>query len=297
MKLIHTTFALTNSIGDEINGDIRYLNTVTSKPVVIVLHGFRVHKDWGFYPYLCEQLALSGAIVVNFNFSLNGFELSNEELDIHRFSKNTVTQELDDAKTVLNKILSDTFLPIEAQWMWTKEMYLLGHSRGAGIALLIADGAAVVERLVLWSPLSTFDRYTDRQKEVWRQRGYISAPESSLGRAFRIDTQYLDDIEKNQENYSLSRIMSTINIPVSLIVGEQDMATPVSEAEELSKNRAIQTKVEIIPQTGHTFGTTHPFSGATEALAKAISLTKEALDLSCSSKQISNPFVNANTNR
>ena len=79
MNLISTGFSLSNSLEHTINGDIRYCNTSDIRPAVVVLHGFRVHKDWGFYPYICSQLALAGAIVINFNFSMNGFELDNAE--------------------------------------------------------------------------------------------------------------------------------------------------------------------------------------------------------------------------
>ncbi len=71
----HDRFLLKNAHPDVIEGDIRFKNNGVLKPAIVVLHGFKGFKDWGFFPFLCEQLAFKNAIVVNFNFSLNGVNI------------------------------------------------------------------------------------------------------------------------------------------------------------------------------------------------------------------------------
>ena len=58
--------------GDVIRADVRRPARGVPRSAVIVAHGFKGFKDWGFFPYLCESLARDGHLVVSFNTSLNG---------------------------------------------------------------------------------------------------------------------------------------------------------------------------------------------------------------------------------
>ena len=58
--------------GDVIRGDLRIPEGPPPRTAVVVVHGFKGFKDWGFFPHLCEEIAAGGHAVVSFNFSWNG---------------------------------------------------------------------------------------------------------------------------------------------------------------------------------------------------------------------------------
>ena len=55
------TFLLRGSDGEEIAGDL-YLPQAELSPLVIVVHGFKGFKHWGFFPTLGRFLADSGRV-------------------------------------------------------------------------------------------------------------------------------------------------------------------------------------------------------------------------------------------
>ncbi|MFA6572123.1 MAG: hypothetical protein WCT77_12925, partial [Bacteroidota bacterium] len=96
---------LTNPHGDTISGDLRMPSNRTDLPLVLIMHGFKGFKDWGFLPYLSEQLSLENAITFCFNFSLNGsMGYDSIVLEMNKFAANTVTRELEDIEFIINVI-------------------------------------------------------------------------------------------------------------------------------------------------------------------------------------------------
>ena len=70
--MIHRRFAVFAphlNEGEIIRGDVRYAEGPAPRTAIIVVHGFKGYKDWGFFPHLCERLAIAGHAVVSFNFS------------------------------------------------------------------------------------------------------------------------------------------------------------------------------------------------------------------------------------
>ncbi len=281
MNADQTHFTVFSSTSRRIHGDLQRGQGQHALPLVLVLHGFRVHRNWGFFPLLSEVLAQHGAHVLRIDFSGNGYAESQDHsvFNVDQFAANSVSQELDDVETVLDALCNRSALPKD--YSWSGELYILGHSRGAGIGLLAADRHSEIQSLALWSPLSDFDRYSERQKAIWRERGYIAAPASSLGPAFRMSSSYLEDILQHKENYSLTAAISRCYIPVALIVGDNDIATPPSEAQELYEaSHKDRCHLTIIEHSSHSFGCTDPCTEQTPALAKALSLTLNHFGLS-----------------
>jgi alkanesulfonate monooxygenase SsuD/methylene tetrahydromethanopterin reductase-like flavin-dependent oxidoreductase (luciferase family) len=50
-------FELANRRGDPLRGDLRWVEAPRPAPVVVVCHGFKGFKNWGFFPYTGERLA------------------------------------------------------------------------------------------------------------------------------------------------------------------------------------------------------------------------------------------------
>jgi dienelactone hydrolase len=281
-NVIHRKFAITNSINETITGDIRYPDNKTGIPCIIVLHGFQGYKDWGHYPYITGKFAEAGAIVVNFNFSLNGMiEGSDKVVEPEKFSRTTVSQELEDTELVVNNFINGKLLKKEIlNNIWNGKIYMLGTSLGGGITILIAKKMNEINKIALWATLAKFDRYTERQKLEWKKLGYIEFQNAVTKRDVRLNYTFIEDIEKHGKEFSLPDAIAGLTIPVLFVHGESDVTVPWNEVQTLVEVSPYgMTEFHLIPNTGHTFGTDHPFTKPSRALKEALETTINFFEL------------------
>ncbi len=276
MSVVHQELILKSCEGDPIRTDIRYVSTHSPKPVVLFLHGFKGFKDWGPFPMIRDRLAKEGYFVVAFNFSHNGIgdDLYNfTELDL--FAEQTISLELNEVKDVL-AIIRKGELPINQDEINTDSISILAHSRGAATAMLATSEDKNIYNLVLWAPVSSFNRFSDRQNAEWRKNGFVEQLNSRTNQWMRINSALLADLETNEEKFNIARIakqLSVSNIPLHIIVGSEDISTPVAESQEIAEAYGEKATLSIIEKTGHTFGAVHPFEGTNDALEKLIKQT------------------------
>ncbi len=267
--------SIRRSDGDLINFDIRQGNSTDKMPLVIVSHGFKGFKEWGFLPYLSEQLALHGALVFTHDFSLNGIiDPVKRTYDIEKFSKNTLTRAFSDIEYLIN------YCKDNCDNIWSGEVYLYGHSLGGGISIVAANKFPEVTKVVVWGSISTFDRYSERQKKIWRQRGVMEFNDQTTGEKFKIDICYLDDLEKHAEEYNIISGIKNIDKPLLILHGAVDVTVRPAEAERMYdvSNKKI-TNLVVQEKTNHTFGVVHPFVTSNEQLENAIETSTKFLGL------------------
>lgn len=281
-KIIRKQFFLLSSSGFPIAADVEFPYRGESLPCILLLHGFKGFKDWGFFPILSQRFAQAGAIAVRFNFSLNGMAEGSDRVAYpDRFAQNTITQELEDADTVFRFLFSTEFQTMtEGKWDGER-CFLFGHSRGGGIGLLLLQRRAEIQRGVFWAPVSTFHRYTERQVRVWKEQGYLEVQNTRTGQKLKIYRSYIDDLEEHQEEYDLQKVISQVTKPILLIYGSEDLSVPPREGKILyDHSNKDMVRYIVIPRTGHTFGVRHPFSGTTEAFEHAVKYTLQWFSLS-----------------
>ena len=51
--MLRKSFALINNDNEYLRGDLRYREDARNVPTIIICHGFKGFKDWGFFPLLC----------------------------------------------------------------------------------------------------------------------------------------------------------------------------------------------------------------------------------------------------
>lgn len=262
-------------INGEIKADVYAPQTREKFPAVALMHGFKGFRRWGFFPFVSRRIAESGAISICFDFLGNGIADEEKALfDVDVFAANSISQELEDAALALNSIengeIDDNFSE-----KWNSEIYLLGHSLGGGIALLTAaERVSSVDKIALWAPVATFDRYSARQKQQWKRKGAMTFTNNSTGQILRMDAGYLDDFERAGERFNLLIAASNLDLPVLIIAGESDLSVKPKECERLYKNfKHKDAELFVIEKTGHTFGAVHPFEGESFALKTAIDKT------------------------
>lgn len=275
--MIEEKFSFINSYNDEIKGNILFNEGVKGLPLVIILHGFKGWKDWGFIPYLSKSFAQSNSIVIRFDFSLNGMiEGSDLVAYPEKFAANTVSREVSDIIEVFSKFKDGTLVEGKSlSETWNGKVFLVGHSLGGAVSILASE-TIQPDGLVLLASISRFARYTERQKEQWRKDGSLRFTNNRTGQELSINLNYLEDIEQNDYNEKLMSALKNFNKPVLILHGSEDITVPLSEAKEIAEalknNHSLSMK--IIEKTGHTFGVEHPFVNTNQALEVLISETK-----------------------
>lgn len=218
---------------------------------------------------MMEKLAAEGFAAVSFNFTHNGVAAESPQdftrLDL--FAQNTHSAELNELNAVV-----DYFYTNAAHYRIDKnKIALIGHSRGGGDAILQASADNRIKALVTLSAISTVDRYTAEQKKRWREKGFIEIPNARTGQMMRMNKTFLDDIEKNSARLDILSAASKIEIPFLIIHGREDLAVKFTDAEKIySASNKDHSELFPVENTGHTFGTVHPFEGTTKAFDKAV---------------------------
>ena len=266
-----TSLYIKNRHGDNMPADIRFIPSDERKPLVIFSHGFKGFKDWGCFPYMLERLADAGFFCVSFNFSYNGTggkpEEQSEFSRLDLFAKNTFTRELDDLGSVID-FLYDNQSEYEYDF---EKLFLLGHSRGGGISILKAGEDKRVKKLAVLASVSSFDRYSETLKEKWKDAGYFEVLNARTNQVMRMNYGLIEDLEKNLSRLDIRKAASSLDIPVLFVHGMQDITVDYSNAEDLySRSNKNNTRLQLIENTGHTFGAVHPYQGTTPALEEVI---------------------------
>ncbi len=267
-----TPFRLDDAPHGPIRGDIYLPANPRGAPVVVACHGFKGFKDWGFWPETGRRLSEDGVALVTFNFSGSGI---GEDLlnftEPERFEANTIGKELDDLGRVLEAVTTRE-VPMGAADV--RKLGLLGHSRGGGIALLRASRDPRVHALVTWSAVSTFQRYDEATRSLWREQGYVEVTNARTGQVFRLGLGLLEDLEAHADAYDPEAAARRLQDPYLIIHGTRDESVPAAEASRLAKAADPGlSQLLLVEGTGHTFGAVHPFAGSTPALDRVLNRT------------------------
>lgn len=257
-------FLLITSRNDKLNITVYGIEKLETSACIIFVHGFKGFKDWGFGPYLAEYLCKKNFCVVTFNFSHNGIgENLTEFTELNKFAENTFSLEVSELSEIIDAYKNGFFGKTK-----NKSLGFLGHSRGGGISLLTARKKNEIKAVAVWSSVSDFNRYSDRQKEQWRKKGVFEVLNSRTKQVMRLNASLLDDLERNKQgSLNIEKAVKELNKPLFIAHGEQDLAVSVKEAETIynwsDKNIS---ELFIIPSTGHTIGAKHPFEGSNPKL-------------------------------
>ncbi|WP_341281653.1 alpha/beta fold hydrolase [Paenibacillus sp. FSL H8-0537] len=252
-----------------LRGDVRVSGEPGKKPVVIVAHGFKGFKDWGFIPYACEQLASQGFAVISFNFSCNGVgETDFDELE--KFAVNTYSREQLDLDTIITQLL-EAKLPF-AEELDTNRIALLGHSRGGGNSILAAARHPQLQAVVTWNGIADVNLFTEafRQEVLSRGVGYV--PNMRTKQQMPISPVFFEDLERHAAAFNIKQVLGTLAVPALLIQGDQDSERLVSGYEQM-REAAPQHTFVTLTGADHTFGAKHPFAFTTANLEEALRLT------------------------
>jgi alpha-beta hydrolase superfamily lysophospholipase len=250
-------FTLLSDEGLPIRGEL----TVPGRPraLAIVVHGFKGFKDWGFFPWLADHLCHHGIVVCRFNMSRSGIGENPESFErLDLFAGDTYSTQLADLRTVVRHAQQEFPLPT----------FLLGHSRGGGVAILGAADVPNLRGVVTWSAISRVDRWDEATVRRWREEGFLDVVNSRTKQVMRMSPSIVDDCEANRERLDILAAAERLNVPLLIVHGARDESVPVEEAHAIAA-RARDGSLCVLAKASHTYNAIHPLVHVPFALSLA----------------------------
>lgn len=275
--MTRTPFSFELRQDDVIRGDLWMPPETTPGAAVVVSHGFKGFKDWGFFPYLCETLANHiGVLVVGFNFSGCGIGEDPETFtELERFAHNTLSRELEDLGEVLDRLAGGSIGGNELSPI--KRFGLMGHSRGGVATIATTVGRRDVTCAVTWAAISNISGYADNLLPQLEVDGVAWITNARTGQQLPLKWDIVDDIRKNGARLDVIGTAASIEVPLLVIHGDADETVSVESAKAIKSAAGAYATLEIIEGAGHTMNVGHPFQGAGPELDRAIDLTVATL--------------------
>lgn len=264
-----TEHTLPGALG-EILISVRGAGRKSPRPAIILLHGFKGFRSWGFFPTLADRLARAGFTVVSYNASGSGVDANGEFSFPDRFGHNTYSAELADLRGMLGALWAG-----ELGVVPPTKLGLMGHSRGGGVALLQATKDPRVDALVTWATIGMVDRWSAGAKADWRARGRLDVVNSRTSQVLPLYLEVLEEVEQQRSNrLDLEMAAREVKAPWLLLHGEEDDSVPTAESERLyAASGRVTTELKIVTGAGHTFGAKHPLEGIPETLERTMQAT------------------------
>lgn len=240
-----------------IKGEVKTVEDGAAKPVLVVSHDFKGHKDWGFWLDVTSRFAEQGFYRVSFDFSRIGAR--NEGLDERiAGAASTVSRELLYLEALVAR-LREGGLPLTGQ-ADPERLAILGHSRSGSIIIIYASEHPEVRAVV-----------------IWNGGGVPNRPQSAPGQELTLQEQaILEEVDSNEERFDIAGKFASLTVPALLVQGAQD------NERLLTQNRLLQDvapKQHFVSIAGgnHTFGAVDPYEGTTRHLDEAVEETVQFL--------------------
>ncbi len=262
--------------------DLYYENTNDPSPLVVFCHGIKGFKDWGAWSLIAAQFAQSGIAFAKFNFSYNGCSVTQPEdlKDLDAFAQNNYSNELKDLQACivwLKSHIDQVKLPID-----TSQIHLIGHSRGGGLVLSVANQLENIGTVTGWASVQRLDYAWLKPGFIsdWKEKGYYTILNSRTGDTLKLDYQFYQDFKKHQERFTISNNLPQFKGRILLCHGDRDVAVPFSSAEALFELHPTHTELVKILDCDHVFNMKHPWDSrdlpdaAQELVNKTINFIK-----------------------
>jgi pimeloyl-ACP methyl ester carboxylesterase len=256
--IVNKKFLIKNAANQTITVSATWNSAVEKQGVVIFAHGFKGFRNWGHWQLVAETFAREEWAFVRFDFSHNGVLADSEGdiSDLEAFGNNNYTLECGDLNSVLDWVLSQP----EKTWD-TTNINLIGHSRGGGVAAVIASECPEVKRLITWASVDTLGFFVNEATEAqWEHQGKIEVPNSRTGQMMPIYKQFLEDFRQHFNRFDLQRVFGELKCATLIIHGSADGAVPESAARKLYSYSDGKAHIHIVQDADHTFGGKHPWT-------------------------------------
>ncbi|MFT5916893.1 MAG: pimeloyl-ACP methyl ester carboxylesterase [Flammeovirgaceae bacterium] len=236
--------------------DLRWENDGKPKPIVLFVHGFKGFKDWGPFNLIAEIFAKSGFCFAKVNLSHNGTTIQNQEdfEDLEAFGQNNFSIELDDLQLALDYLSTRKNL----NWL-SDEIYLIGHSRGGGLALVKTSEDSRVKKLATWAAVSDFFNLLGKEElHDWQHHGVRHIWNGRTKQDMPQYFQIYEDLLANKDRLDILKASEKIKTPTLIVHGTADETVSPDSAREIA-SRNHNSQLLFVENSGHTFEGKHPF--------------------------------------
>jgi len=272
-KVSRTAFELEPRPGEVLRGDLWVPPTPSfdsPNRAIVVCHGFKGFKDWGFFPHVGRHLAEQlGCLTVTFNFTGSGVGADLENFtEPEAFARNTFSKELADLSAVLVGLEVGELG--EAAHVPVARIGVLGHSRG-GVAAILSGELPAVRAVVTWAAIAGVERYASMFDER-PQGGPVLVKNARTGDVLPLYRDVVEDIFSHPERFDLEASLRRSEVPMLVIHGTADTSVPPGDGRRLAA-ACNHARLALIEGAGHTFEVGHPFEGPSPELEHALGLT------------------------
>jgi dienelactone hydrolase len=264
-------FSLEGAAGEALRGDLRLPPGPGPHPVVLVLHGFKGFRRWGFFPWIGESLARLGFATVTPDISHNGTDAAGDAYPRRDlFLRSSWATHQEDLRRLVAAVRGGA-LPGAAS-LDPARLALLGHSLGGALAVLHAAEDPAVRAVVALAPVAGPDRFAPAQKARWRETGRLPIVNTRTGEVLELGVGFLDDAERRAAALDARRAATALPCPLLVVHGDEDTSVPAAEGRSLVEAAIAAgrpARLRLLRGTQHTFDAVHPFAGPTPALEAA----------------------------
>ncbi len=226
------------------------------KALVLFLQGYKGYKDWGAWNVVEQEFIKHQFGFLKFNLSHNGGTVENpiDFPDLDAFGNNDYTKELYD----LNRIIILATNELKELGL-NIPIYLIGHSRGGGVAILQTAKDKRIKKLVTWAAISDIEsRFpTGDELDDWRVSGVRYVYNGRTKQQMPHYYNFYENFIENKDNLNIEEACTKIKVPFLPIHGDMDLAVSISEGIHISTWANVH--LEIIKGAEHTFQTKHPW--------------------------------------
>lgn len=229
-------------------------------PLVMYAHGFNGFKDWGNFSRIAKPFTDAGLAILAFNFSHNGTTPQSpaDFVNLEAFGHNNYTKQLFDLGCVLDWITHES--PKVSPAINPKEISLIGHSMGGGMAILKAATDNRIKKIVGWASIcqcnTPWGKWTQTQMEQWKTEGVAFYENKRTHQQMPLYYQLHEDYVQNKAQLDILQAAQSLNKPFLICHGLQDPAVPVETAYLL---KMAQPNAELFIIDGdHVFDRRHP---------------------------------------
>lgn len=220
--------------------------------MILFIHGFMGYKDWGAWNLMQDFFTNKGFGFCKYNVSHNGTTIENptEFIDLTAFANNSYSNELADLTGALNWL--------ETQMDDLPKIYLVGHSRGGGIALLGSKDERVYRVVTLAAIASIEKRFPEgKQLKVWETQGTKYTVNGRTNQKMpQLYSQY-EDFISNKERLDIQKACETSTKRTLVIHGDADTSVDIEEGHEIAQ--WLKTRLFEVEEADHTFGAKEPW--------------------------------------
>ena len=234
--------------------DIYLPNLKSSNGLIVFLHGYKGFKDWGCWDKMAEYFANYQFTVLKLNFSHNGGTTANpiDFPDLEAFANNRLSYEVEDVKLAYEEASQQfdiSHLPL----------YLMGHSRGGGIAQLITGRQVLkVDKLVLLASVSDFASRFPWDKKEWKKNKTVFVENTRTKQQLPHHYSFYQDFLDHKSELDVSKWAKKIDCETLILSGEKDLAISAEETEAI-KNNIKDNESYVIAGANHVFNCNHPY--------------------------------------